>query len=72
MLWLLGHPGTGKTTLIKHASHNTPLNKVDAVKTHQITFFFYSLGTKLQRTSEGLLRALLYQILEPFPDDMLR
>jgi len=61
IMWVIGHPGSGKTTLMRYASERSP-NLDEA--SHQATFFFYNRGSQLQRSPEGLLRSLLRQILE--------
>ncbi|RGP63215.1 ankyrin repeat [Fusarium longipes] len=67
ILWILGNPGSGKSTLIKHALHSCREN-VPAGSPHVLSFFFHNQGKLLQHTTEGLLRALLYQLLEKFPE----
>lgn len=66
ILWILGNPGSGKSTLIKHALHSSRDNV--PVGPHVLSFFFHNQGQLLQHTTEGLLRALLYQLLENFPE----
>ncbi|SPO04650.1 uncharacterized protein DNG_07335 [Cephalotrichum gorgonifer] len=73
ILWILGHPGTGKSTLIKHAIRDSIKNAgghPSADSTTVISFFFYNIGTALQRSPEGLLRSLLHQLLQKFPEQM--
>ncbi|KAJ3460136.1 hypothetical protein MRS44_011003 [Fusarium solani] len=70
--WVTGHPGSGKSTFMKYLSHHT--------KTHQklvqwaapktlvtASFYFWFSGTALQKSQEGLLRSLLFQILRQCP-----
>ncbi|KAI0016123.1 hypothetical protein F4780DRAFT_760925 [Xylariomycetidae sp. FL0641] len=67
ILWILGNPGTGKTTLMKYLVEYLEITK--STRNHAIlSFFFYNLGSHLQKSVDGLFRALLHQILRRFPD----
>ena len=63
LLWIAGKPGAGKSTLVgyalKQASHSS-----DVVA----SFFFFGRGIDLQKSSRGLYRSLLHQLLDHFPD----
>jgi glycosyltransferase involved in cell wall biosynthesis len=72
VFWIHGKPGSGKSTLMKFLLHHPDTaahlqawangrNLVIA------TFFFWNSGTKLQKSQEGLLRSLLFEILRQFP-----
>ena len=70
--WISGKAGSGKSTLMNYIcqDHRT----ADALKAWSGTkevlipnYFFWNAGAALEKTSEGLLRSLLYQILERFP-----
>ncbi|TGO33742.1 hypothetical protein BHYA_0229g00070 [Botrytis hyacinthi] len=67
--WIQGKPGCGKSTLMRFIvddsrsrgyaetwAHNTPLETP--------SFFFWNSGDEAQRSQSGLLRSLLYEILE--------
>ena len=58
LFWIRGHPGVGKSTLMKHAF------ETDRSRSNGIfaSFFFDSRGTLIQMSIIGLLRSLLYQI----------
>ncbi|KAJ2996916.1 hypothetical protein NUW58_g812 [Xylaria curta] len=71
--WITGKPGSGKSTLMKYIlqsprtvrrlsawSTSTPL----VVASH----FFWSAGLPIQRSLEGLLRSLLYDIFSRLPE----
>ncbi|KAF5009679.1 hypothetical protein FDECE_4125 [Fusarium decemcellulare] len=71
--WITGKPGAGKSTLMKHvlsqASLRSHLEKWSGNLPLIVAgFYFWNAGTDLQKTSEGLLRTLLYQILSTQPD----
>ena len=72
--WLSGKPGSGKSTLMKYIStecssycqSHQPLSAWgDAVT---CSFFFWNLGSSLQKNYVGLLRSLLFQIAEQRPE----
>jgi hypothetical protein len=66
--WISGKPGSGKSTLMKYIYrsdrtekelHSNPSDKILI----RPSFFFHNRGSKYQKSLEGLLRSLLYQIL---------
>jgi ankyrin repeat protein len=63
--WLKGKPGSGKSTLTKFAFK-------EIVKSSQsstvLSFFFNARGTHLEKSTIGLYRSLLLQLLEKFPE----
>ncbi|CAN9209937.1 unnamed protein product [Alternaria alternata] len=73
LYWISGRPGSGKSTLMKFLCHH------QKTKEHLTTwagneviiaeYFFWNAGKNdLQKSQEGLLRSLLYQILRQCPD----
>ncbi|RWA06363.1 hypothetical protein EKO27_g8741 [Xylaria grammica] len=71
--WIQGKAGSGKSTLMKFiCSHTTTkgLLRVWAGSKRLITakFFFWNAGTALQKSREGLLRSLLFEILRKCPE----
>jgi hypothetical protein len=68
LLWIKGNPGVGKSTLMKYALHeckkHTPVNSELVIA----SFFFHGRGSPLQKSSLGLFRSLLYQILSHVPE----
>ncbi|KAK3623542.1 hypothetical protein LTR56_011801 [Elasticomyces elasticus] len=65
-----GKAGSGKSTLMKHVSgheHTSVLLRewADALNCRLVmgNIFFWKAGTHLEKTREGLLRSLLYQVL---------
>jgi hypothetical protein len=70
-----GKAGSGKSTLMKYVVDNpvtkTSLAKWAAMEKHELIvakFFFWNLGTPLQKGTVGLLRALLFTILQKYPE----
>ena len=66
--WISGKPGSGKSTLMKYLVDNEATTEIlrdwdPSVTT--ISFFLWSSGGKLQKSVQGLLCALLSQILQP-------
>ncbi|KAL2819722.1 hypothetical protein BJX63DRAFT_418683 [Aspergillus granulosus] len=62
-LWIKGKPGAGKSTLMKFAF--TRARKLAG--TTVVSFFFNARGDTLEKTVTGMLRALLYQLLDRMP-----
>lgn len=65
--WISGKPGSGKSTLMNFLIDNN--RTLDALKEWNpsvaiISFFFWSSGSKMQKTLQGLLCTLLYQALD--------
>ncbi|KAI0145095.1 hypothetical protein GGR57DRAFT_494749 [Xylariaceae sp. FL1272] len=72
--WISGKPGSGKSTLMKYlASHPRTSEAMKGWaggnKLVRADFFFWNSGKdSLQKSQEGLLRSILYQILRQCPD----
>jgi len=60
-LWIKGKPGAGKSTLMKFALANTRRNAKDEII---LSFFFNARGEDLEKSTSGLFRSLLVQLLE--------
>lgn len=62
VLWIKGKPGAGKSTLMKHAY----LHCQRTMTGHIIASFFFNArgASNLERTPLGMLRSLLYQVLD--------
>ncbi|CAK1363830.1 unnamed protein product [Cercospora beticola] len=65
-LWIAGKPGAGKSTIMKYLYDNTNQSKHDDEIV--ISFFFNARGDQLERTTVGMYRALLAQILVEVQD----
>ena len=65
-LWINGKPGAGKSTLMKFVYSSA---KKETVANEAVTsFFFNSRGEELEKSTMGMHRSLLLQLLEKFPD----
>jgi ankyrin repeat protein len=65
ILWIKGKPGTGKSTLMKFAVSNAGLTMKQKII---ISFFLNARGDDLEKSTIGLYRSLLLQLLEKRPD----
>jgi ankyrin repeat protein len=63
-LWIRGKPAAGKSTIMKHALFRTKELLAGAVI---ISFFFNARGSDLEKTTLGMYRSLLYQLLIAIP-----
>ncbi len=65
--WIYGKPGSGKSTLMKYAMGNAQtmslLQGHDSHPWKIAGFFFHDRGTQVQKSIEGFLREILYQLL---------
>jgi ankyrin repeat protein len=64
-LWIKGKPGTGKSTLMKFAYANAKETMTDTII---ISFFFNARGELLEKSTFGMYRSLLVQLLEKVPE----
>ncbi|KAI0111800.1 hypothetical protein F4814DRAFT_423620 [Daldinia grandis] len=73
IFWVSGKPGSGKSTLMKYISdHPTTIKTLSQwaypdpviVACH----YFWSAGTSMQKSYQGLLQTLLYDIFRQLPD----
>lgn len=64
--WISGKPGAGKSTIMKFAYNRVKQasKSDDAI----ISFFFNARGDELEKSTFGLYRSLLLQLLERFSD----
>ena len=73
VFWIKGKAGSGKSTLMKYLyNHDKTKMKLQQWSNGKrlilSSFFFWGSGTTLQKSQEGLLRSLLYEILRQCPD----
>jgi len=76
--WITGKPGSGKSTLMKYLYRDARTAKLlkqwagGNTGVEIAAFFFWNSGTKMQMTHLGLLRSLLFQMLEGRPELILK
>ncbi|KAI9780188.1 MAG: hypothetical protein M1816_003160 [Peltula sp. TS41687] len=63
--WIKGKPGTGKSTLMKFALANARRTMKDRII---VSFFFNARGEDLEKSTIGMYRSLLLQLLERVPE----
>ncbi|KAF2439909.1 hypothetical protein P171DRAFT_421174 [Karstenula rhodostoma CBS 690.94] len=73
LYWIKGKPGSGKSTLMKfledHATTGELLTQwAQPLRLVRASFYFWSAGTHMQKSLEGLLQSLLYEILSNCPE----
>ncbi len=67
-LWIKGHPGTGKSTLIKLLFEQAKFNEKSDSSKITLSFFFLARGTAEEKSTTGLYRSLLHQLFEKAKD----
>ncbi|KAJ4983048.1 hypothetical protein SVAN01_11464 [Stagonosporopsis vannaccii] len=75
VFWVTGKAGSGKSTLMKYISDHDKTRRLLAPWTDSSDLviakhFFWVSGKELEKSHEGLLRSLLYQILKQRPHDI--
>ncbi|KAK0914397.1 hypothetical protein LTR02_001782 [Friedmanniomyces endolithicus] len=73
IFWICGKAGSGKSTVMNFLSERLQTDRrfrleTSGLPTTVVSYFFWNAGTELQRSQEGLLRSLLFQILRECPD----
>jgi ankyrin repeat protein/nucleoside phosphorylase len=63
-LWIKGKPGAGKSTIMKFAYTHA---KKDAGGSIAISYFFNARGEHLEKSTCGMYRSLLFQLLSKLP-----
>ncbi|KAM0553312.1 hypothetical protein ACHAPJ_007325 [Fusarium lateritium] len=64
-VWIRGKPGAGKSTLMKFMLTNAQKEMKDKII---ISFFFHARGDVLEKSTAGMYRSLLWQLLTRRPD----
>jgi ankyrin repeat protein len=70
LLWIKGKPGAGKSTIMKFCLETLDNSDRKSRGIFTVSFFFHARGSNLQKTPEGLFRAVLHQLLEHFPKSL--
>ncbi|KAI0183829.1 hypothetical protein EV127DRAFT_312716, partial [Xylaria flabelliformis] len=71
--WVTGKPGSGKSTFMKYVADNPKTLSALSHWSHPkqpvlASHYFWSAGTPLQKSQQGLLQTLLYDIFRQLPD----
>ncbi|KAI2469066.1 hypothetical protein F4781DRAFT_239284 [Annulohypoxylon bovei var. microspora] len=71
--WIQGKAGSGKSTLMKFLrNHNSTTRHLQfwagTNRLVRASYYFWAAGNDLQKSQEGLLRALLFEILRSCPE----
>lgn len=66
-LWIKGKPATGKSTIMKFTYGNAK-KYIATADTIIISFFFNARGDDIEKSTIGMYRSLLFQLLEGIPD----
>jgi hypothetical protein len=73
IFWVSGKAGSGKSTLMKYICDDPRTEKclgewTGASSLVTASFYFWNAGTEMQKSQQGLLQSLLYEILSKCPD----
>jgi len=73
MFWVSGKPGSGKSTLMKFmAHHHTTRSRLQAWADSQplviASHYIWSAGTSMQKSQQGLLQSLHFDIFRSCPE----
>ena len=71
--WISGKPGSGKSTFLKYLAESERTKQFLSVWSQPqpiviACHYFWSPGTKMQKSQQGLLQTLLYEIFQQCPD----
>jgi ankyrin repeat protein len=66
-LWIKGKPGAGKSTMMKYIFMHTKEKVKDAIV---LSFFFNARGGAFEKSTLGMYRSLLFQLLTALPVDL--
>ncbi|KAK5663818.1 hypothetical protein OQA88_21 [Cercophora sp. LCS_1] len=72
VFWIQGKPGSGKSTLMEFISHHPKTEEylkswANGSELVLARYYFWHAGSPLQKSQEGLLRSILFDILRRFP-----
>jgi hypothetical protein len=73
VFWISGKPGSSKSTLMKFVAHHHDTMRYLSTWSGStlvvlVSHFFWSAGSPIQKSREGLLRTLLYGVLAQIPE----
>jgi len=71
LFWITGKPGSGKSTLMKYLVEDSRTK--EGLSQHGLSilampaFFFHARGFETEKSFDGLLRSILFQLLSKIP-----
>lgn len=73
IFWVSGRPGSGKSTLMKYIADSSITSRLitewaQPYRAAIVSHYFWITGTSMQKSLQGLLQNLLYDIFRQFPD----
>lgn len=73
IFWVSGKPGSGKSTLMKYIADSSVTSQLIAewarpYRAIIVSHYFWIAGTAMQKSQQGLLQSLLYDIFRQCPD----
>lgn len=73
IFWVSGKPGSGKSTLMKYIADSSITSRfitewARPCRAIIISHYFWITGTSMQKSQQGLLQTLLYEIFRQCPD----
>lgn len=73
IFWVSGKPGSGKSTLMKYIADSSITSQLITewarpCRAAIVSHYFWIAGTAMQKSHQGLLQTLLYDIFRQFPD----
>ena len=72
VFWICGKPGSGKSTIMSYIASNQQtqqyLNKTGQLWSILSFYFDYDAGNNIANTTDGMLRSLIYQLLDYMKD----
>jgi ankyrin repeat protein len=73
LLWISGHPGTGKSTLLKYVLQKMSQERpVLQAETLVLSHFFHGRGSEIQKSLFGFFRSILHQLLSKAPARLVK
>lgn len=73
IFWVSGKPGSGKSTLMKYIADSSITSRfitewAQPCRAAIVSHYFWITGTSMQKSQQGLLQTLLYEIFRQCPD----
>lgn len=73
VFWVSGKPGSGKSTLMKYIADSSITSRfinewARPCRAAIVSHYFWATGTSMQKSQQGLLQTLIYEIFRQYPD----